>query len=675
MKHPSPAPTARAKVPAAESAVRSAALRQQPAVPAFQRMAMLVLAPPQQVADRGALQPVTAGGPPVQRTVTQILPGQGNKISKLSIVGRPDRVFSNSMGDHTTAFATHIEAIKLKMEGKTLKEALAGIAELHSEALKLPGYSLKDNLPKDEGFAFGSARAHGSRLEAAETTLLADIKTATGQQDGDQTEFALTLQECVNTYLEFRELIPLSTINVLSVAPAQAGKGKGESGHASVLAVNERSDTAGSKETIREAMLGTFDVYAAALVVASTDPVVLTKLAPGLDPKTAIAKRSTMLALQHIQSMASEFPKSLKDSGLEVKDLDTIIFDAAKEKLATDGAYFKKKVGEWTETLEVVKGGISSGVNKTKYYKDYRDKLIRDIGEYEDRLKLVNEALKDSEEVEIPDTEVDVPTEKEKAEETAKAEEREEKALEKEERKHTIATQVVLKPVEGEEAKIGQLKIAGRPPSPLSGTMGAHTTAWVLHVDRVSQALEGKTISNAWITISDVLVPEAEKLATTLQKASPDVTRSHEGLAAQALKTLKLRQAKKPKDFKSASELAFTLQQYINELFTYINYIPGVTREAGNTDGRGEAKHRRYLRGFETMMERADEKRKRTKPRPGRRKLTNSEHDEIGVAVRGLLDLTDLDTRGPYREAHNDIIGNLYPKTWFAYINHGSLFI
>lgn len=186
------------------------------------------------------IQRVSDTAATIQRTVTQITPGKDNKIGKLLIVGRPERVFGNSMGDHTTAFATHLEAIKLQMEGKTLWEALSGLKKIYADAKTLPGYALKDKFPSEDVFTFGRARPHGNRLKNAETQLTTlfsnlpqDVENAAKV---DQTEFALKLQESVNAYLEFRELIPLSAVNVMSVAPALAGKGKGESGHTSVLA-------------------------------------------------------------------------------------------------------------------------------------------------------------------------------------------------------------------------------------------------------------------------------------------------------------------------------------------------------------------------------------------------------------------------------------------------------
>ena len=134
----------------------------------------------------------------------------------------------------------HVEAIKLRMENKSLWAGFNGLAEIYTATKELPGYKMLANLPTTDRVTFGTATPHGNRLINAEEKLTGLLSSISGSEEdfgnANQTEIALKLQECVNAYLEFRELIPLSAIKVMAIAPGVAGKGKGEAGHASVLA-------------------------------------------------------------------------------------------------------------------------------------------------------------------------------------------------------------------------------------------------------------------------------------------------------------------------------------------------------------------------------------------------------------------------------------------------------
>jgi flagellar biosynthesis GTPase FlhF len=680
--------------------------------------------------------PPVAGDVPIQRTVTQILPGKGDTIEKLLIVGRPDRVFGNSMGDHTTAFATHVEAIKLRMVNKTLPEALDGLMELYSSAVSLPGYGLVAHLPR---FLPGSS-LHGDRLDTAEQTLHQHFTEAKSAVGGDQTTLALMLQECVNAYLEFRELIPLSAVNVMAVSPATAGKGKGESRYAATLGAHERGEIAPSPELLEAAIRGSFDIHAAALVAATTDDQELATLAPGLPTDTSIDKRVDFLVDQHLSAIKTGFPKGYAASGFSEEKLKQDVTVHATQKLIKDRQLYAEHLENVNKEYARYSGGL--GVNSTPYYTEALDTAAARSIFVEKKLALIDAVLppeKKTEEEETEpvapvapvDTEAKAPAnekkrkrvsarqqkqreeqekklavakkerekkkkekekEPEKVPETVEepgvkkakkgdgdkaepektdaeaAEEREEKKLIKEERKSPIATQVVLSRESGKAGQIHKLEIAGRPLSPIPGTMGAHTTAWILHVDAVKQALSGKTIDQAWDTMTLVLVPEAVTLLKTLSDASPPAYEGQQEKAEEALKKLIGYQTSKPTD--APAQTAFLLQQYINDLFTFINYIPGVTREAANTDGRGEAAHRKTLNEYESQMA----TRYKEAEHSGKRfayNIPGGEFFKVHDAIRGLLDVKGLENPKVYAAAHGEVVKKLYPRTWAGYVNGG----
>jgi hypothetical protein len=615
-------------------------------------------------------------GPPVQRTVTQIFSGDDNKINRLLIVGRPERAFNNSMGDHTTAFATHVEAIKLRMEGKTLKDALTGLGNMYMNAKALPGYALKGNLPGTGAIVFGFG-PHGDRLAQAESGFDTLYTTALSLSEGEPAAFALTLQECVNAYLEFRELIPLSAVNVMSVAPALAGKGKGEAGYATVLAGYESGKTPADRPGLQAAIKGTFDAFAAAMVVAATDNDTLSGLAPGLTITITPKKRIELLADQHMAAIKAGFPKSFAAAEMGAAELENVIIPLAGELMKKNRALLVNRLTVRVVKLKELETEFNSGIDKTKYNKDYRASLALQINDLNVQIAAINDVLGDAAAFKMEEKPViaSVALEAEKnegvkkEEDTTEAKKQEEKAKETEENKQPIASQIIMVDAGIFGYKIKKLKVAGRPPSPISGSMGAHSTAWVVHTDRVSKALTGLDIGAAINAMNSILVPEAITLATALEAANPPVVGGQLDLAATALSILKAREGKLAEDKGNLSKLAFGLQQYVNELFTYINYIPGVTRVAVNTDGRGEGTHRKVLNEYEDYI---DSRLKKWTPKPRQTRadrprtvnLTETQVREIMTAINGLLDLNGLSEQDVYKDVHRDMISKVYPLIW-----------
>ncbi|MDD4652476.1 MAG: DUF4157 domain-containing protein [Methanothrix sp.] len=642
-----------------------------------------------------ALKPgLSLANPTIQRTVTQILPGPDKKkIGSLLIVGRPDKVFINSMGDHTTAFATHVAAIRLRMENKSLWEALKGLKELYEAATKLEGYSMKGNLPSSDVMIFGNAKPHGNRLKSAEDDLIGLFKSLPKSQEEagvvDQTELALKLQESVNAYLEFRELIPLSAINVMYLAPGVAGKGKGEAENASILAQYERGTTF-DKETLRKAILGVFDVNAAAMVVAATDPHTLAAIAPGLNPTLPLYKRVELLASQHLTSISAGFPRSSKEANVSIKELSDYIIKRAKAELENNRRILALRYARRLQKYQEIKNGIESKILKTKYDRDMGDRLDIEVKSYKEQIEMINKAL--GSDIEIPAKIINDPSEREEEErlikEQGEAQDREEESVEQEQQKQPIAIQILLKKsTEGTASLvIGNIEIAGRPPSPISGSMGAHTTAWVLHTDRIKKALVGERLESALNIINKILVPEAFALQEELASANPPVAIGQLEKMIYAKEAVIKWSKKEINEYNSASDLAFSLQQYLDELLIYINYIPGVTREAVNTAGRGEGKHRRVLIEYENLAEieqkRIELKAKKKTPRKPIKNLsfdmksektvklmykpTKEKCEELEKAVDGLLDLKGLENKNIYTKSHWKMIKYIYPYTWNA---------
>lgn len=132
---------------------------------------------------------------------------QEERVEDILIGGRPENLFGNAMGDHTTAWAVIIAGVQNALKGRTIQEAINEINRLVQDAKNLPGNTL-DNLPQQ----------HKDRLNIANQRIDTIKDEFRGQQPTHQ-----HLQAYTRAYIEFRHAIPLSA--------AYLGKatGKGES--------------------------------------------------------------------------------------------------------------------------------------------------------------------------------------------------------------------------------------------------------------------------------------------------------------------------------------------------------------------------------------------------------------------------------------------------------------
>jgi|GEM_PF-3919914 len=142
------------------------------------------------------------------------------------------------------------------------------------------------------------------------------------------------------------------------------------------------------------------------------------------------------------------------------------------------------------------------------------------------------------------------------------------------------------------DGKIGDVVMNGRTKSPFSNTMGAHTTAWTVHVDAVRRSLTGKTIEQAFRVLNAKAAQEMSPDSEVL-KLSDLVDENQQGSLVQAYEALR----------KRALNGRFTqaeLETFIGEYMTFLNYLPMSTISVGKVpDGRSEGRHRTFLNNYE----------------------------------------------------------------------------
>lgn len=623
-----------------------------------------------------------AGGSIRRAVVTQLLVDEGIdevvRITNVSIVGRPPPTFSGSMGDHSTAFTVHVNAVQLALEGHPLTEAVDRMQDLVAGLRITPGASFVADLPPRQAKMWREAYA---RLVELHGKLHPPAK---------ELNLAAAVQEYISAYLELRELVPLSTVNTGSVSKATSGKGKGEG------CVALRAQSAGqqqrSEDLIAE-IIGLLDVRAVALACAEPDPDRLAELAPGLPAKLDATERARLFIEQHLRSLQTAFPGALaglavatgllppdssdssgKDPRAAARERDELTLphaaeellkivlprawdclleelpilmralkslqtqieasqpvveqsdsgkrkrealDAGKnskqgkqdlEKLEAKEAYLRGRVNAIESTLKldltppVQKGRrkivVPATAEQRRSGRGRKPKAIFDPEDSIEQEKAIKHELAIEKEMELLDAPEEV--------EVQDDEEVEEQA----ERKGYLAIQVVV----DDAGTITEVRSAGRPPSPFSGTMGAHTTAWTVHLDRVRQLIVDHSVAEGLKAVTETLAEERTAMADRLGAAFsfPKDSRLPESAAGSG-----------------EHDEVISLQNAIVAHLEAVNSIPGATLPAADTGGKSEGKYRRVLLEHLGLQQYKD-------------KPVEHSTQEVFAAVAGLLDLGSL---------------------------------
>nr|WP_226598817.1 DUF4157 domain-containing protein [Streptomyces violascens] len=606
----------------------------------------------------GEQSPHAAGAAPVQRLVSQIAPAEDGTVGDVNVVGRPESPYTGTMGDHSTAYVVQVRAITERIKGKTPDAAAADVQNLIGEVEALPGYQLLDSLPQERRAKVEEA----SNEVRSRAYALAHGKVPVATQ-------MLELQTLVGDFLHFRELIPLSTMNVKSVAPAEAGKGKGESGHNQVLAQHAKNGSADPAE-LQQAILGLLDVNGVALVATQHDAKDLAALAPGLILNRTLEsglthghtpeQRAQFIIQQHLLSIETAYPGAVQaaygdgDRAMELIFAQVTI--QVNERMARNRTTYLDKITKYDEQIRQWIGDRSPyGKDSLIKVQEYRSDAVTALeanggtappaptssvltGTRNRKPPERYGSTVTSSSASAPmhgggsmDMDID-----ESAEMKAGPASEEETA-EAMEAKQPLASQIKM----DAHGKITAFDSAGRSPSPFSGTMGAHTTAWVVHVDTVRRAILGQDVDGA-ITALDYLIQEAQRTEAKMTPFFPvdavhkeKLTQSHANLIQTAHKTMNA-----PEETR-----VLFLQGLINALLTYINYIPGATLQAADTGGKAEGTLRNKLLAHE-------------------QRKTPLSPDQLKDALLGLLDIKEANTkqRDTLMESHVQNIKHAYPK-------------
>lgn len=154
----------------------------------------------------------------------------------------------------------------------------------------------------------------------------------------------------------------------------------------------------------------------------------------------------------------------------------------------------------------------------------------------------------------------------------------------------SMSIQLMLKLVESEVRIEGMLS-SGRPPSPFKTSMGAHSTAWIVHLDRVRKRLMNCTLSEAVIVLK-TMIGETTALADSLCDASwGDNALDLRDAARAAVDAASLPDA--------GTATIGVVQDMIGALLAYLNLLPTISQDAIKTTGNAEGVWRAVLLAYE----------------------------------------------------------------------------
>jgi hypothetical protein len=144
---------------------------------------------------------------------------------------------------------------------------------------------------------------------------------------------------------------------------------------------------------------------------------------------------------------------------------------------------------------------------------------------------------------------------------------------------------------------VGDVNMIGRTLSPHSGTMGAHTTAWIAHLDAVRRLVIGNSLRKAWTNVAGHATSALKDPTLDLAEA---VEEKQQFYLVQAYDSLRAMVSREPGPHARPHELTAALERIIFQYLTYLNLLPLATIATGYLpDGRAEGRHRTLLVRYE----------------------------------------------------------------------------
>ncbi len=553
-------------------------------------------------------------GGPVQRVTAQILPDreepkEDGVIGSIAIVGRPESAHAGTMGDHTTAFVALQKGLEMRLAGLNLDQASTLMAELSGELTKLPGYGLVGELPERQAAQLDTAWAKlneatayfrtwrrqarrddnamdssseeddapsadapdhlamaesDAEVEASEVNVAdqgeplrpeesdpdsADMHPS-APEDGNHDDADAEglepaeeergrpdaaavgwMQHFVECYLQVRELIPLTTVNTKAVGAALAGKGKGED--ATVLVRAQAEAEARDREPAAEPVDHDGDQGGEPPDYAP----LLRTVASLFDPR-AVAVVATTTTQEDLNVRAPGVRAEIEpEDRIELminQHLATLrqIYPAPMDQL--------RDAGQIRELCDALRASVHAKIEENRAAAGGDRLGQRAGGKRLERLRYLTVNLW----------------------------------------------------IEGGVVK--DIKFDGRPKSPFSGTMGAHTSAFIVYKDLIYSSIIDQAPAAACAAMLGLAAMARSHLAHWVESLPADSKQL--GLVNESLTRLADCEAGLGAfgDL-STWDQVLELQECAAAVLDVFNATPGATLDVADVNGKREGAHRRVL--------------------------------------------------------------------------------
>lgn len=580
------------------------------------------------------LQRKAASGKPVMQLISVQIeprdPSSGNSsrmiIESIKVKGRPTSIYTSSAGDHTTAFGVYQDGFANAIQGQTLDKAYA---YCFKEFKQIQILGMNPHMVQNRETLYKNIlRKVPTSLQNMKNDLQQKISAQLDQK------IALSLQFLIADLLKLKEMSSLTSVNSKLADPMRTGKGHGESSRLAYLRYHEakfknepnhkKGLTEHQDDQLYNAIFDLFDFAAVAgnmMQPRDRWPEVLGGLAANTGTQDVIR----IFWNKHFKAIQNAYPNVVRN--IKVIELKEEFESRFKEfideqSIAEQEKIWKMKRGCLAQ-IEQIGRKLSSNneydqknlkVNKQNIRK--HDSHFEHVADIRSRLGLKKRKFLSTRSNSKPKSSItDVKSSYNRLEYLAP--------------NTTPYTHLWLNPYLNDDkrqylkdskrignsgasvqielnklgTKIKKLHLAGRPNSPFSTGMGAHTTAWTVHERGLKKKTENQTPENAKAGV-DSLMEDAKKIRSERQQLFTKLFEEHQ-FEEMKRTELTARSLKNSKEIQTYPVLF--LQKYIEAYLQFLNNIWGMTINKADTTGDGEAKAceeiERLISEYENDME------------------------------------------------------------------------
>ena len=477
------------------------------------------------------------------------------RINDVVIGGRTESPFTGTMGAHSTAWVAHIDRVRRVLVNRTLDDALENFMEVIAEELESPLRQFSKMLETK----------HLLRLLDAEKRLMLTRQIIRGlRKNGSPQQTILQwLKILVNDYLTYVNFLPLSTV---------AG-----------------GDPSGHGEGVSRGQINLFEYFSARLAEheSGNNPELLTDIQ---EERKELSSKNFEGALKNM--VTARIKKNVNEK--QLNNLRAVVLDNLWTLFAIETLdIFARK--DPPKRLTVWIEGINNFLRTIRNAYPYSFNFAG-LSQPKNQIAGIKLALKNA----------NISLNSSFGEALTKAirEGSEQEQAQTRDSYDEVARSDLIQGGSGfqatvlldEEGLIGDIQMQGRTPSPFSGTMGAHSTAWAAHLDAVRNKLIHLTLPQA----INLLALESGKLMKDRSLTLAGLVSEKQQYSLIWSYNYLQEQLSTSTDEMQLEEQASFLEGLIADYLTFLNFLPLSTVETGSVPGgRSEGRHRQFLLNYE----------------------------------------------------------------------------